>query len=931
LTTQGNALDKDQVIAAQMNEPPELAWNIPTEYPDLRQYKQIAVDLETCDPRLTTLGPGWARNDGFIVGIAVAAGDWEGYFPIRHSNGHNLDPKMTMKWLKAQMATPHIDKIMHNATYDLGWLRAEGVNVQGRIIDTMITGAIVNENRFSYSLNNLGRDYLAERKNEKLLRVAAAEWGLDPKAEMYKLPPVFVGRYAEQDAGMTLRLWERLKLELDEHDLWNIWNLETSLIPMMCDMRQAGVRVDVSKAEQAKRAFKKRSVEIKDEIHRLTGIRVEPWAAASVASVFDSLGLGYPTSKSEQTDMFRKGGAPSFTKQWLSAHSHPVAKMIVSLREVDKADSTFIDSILRHEHKGRIHTEFHQLRSDDGGTVTGRFCVSEDTLIETQRGPVPIIDIKPRQDMALTHRGRLQPIRHLIYKGEEEMVALRASCGSVVKCTRNHRVMTASGWTKVGDLVIGQEICGVDIQEGLSERGALPSSGRVVPFQRQAEPQGGGCEAWDNISLRTSHSQHSSYRGADEGREGPSVLSVQAWRKKRNVGENRWLAPQLQRTAVLRPVRLHSGAQAELVHGETFVEARLRASGGNGSDAWLDRGARGYECSPHQREPRGQLAAQPRIGDTGGASLTARSVTVEKIEPLGVAQVWDIEVEADHSYVAHGLIHHNSSSNPNLQQIPARDPEIKKVIRGLFIPEDGTQWGSFDYSSQEPRLLVHFAASIRGPNRHDMIDDVVKAYNEGDVDLHQMVADFAGITRKEAKVVNLGIMYGMGKAKLAGQLGIAEEDAGALLSTHHEKVPFVKGLADLAMQQAAKHGVIRTLLGRRCNFHLWEPRTFGYKQPLPFEEAMQEYGQPLTRAFTYKALNKLIQGSAADQTKKAMADCYAEGLLPMLTVHDELCFSVQSSEQAARIQEIMETGLSDVLKVPSKVDAEMGANWGEVG
>jgi DNA polymerase I-like protein with 3'-5' exonuclease and polymerase domains len=561
------------------------------------------------------------------------------------ANGHNLDPKLTMKWLKTQMATPHIDKIMHNATYDLGWLRAEGVEVQGRVIDTMITGAIVDETRMSYSLNNLGRDYLAERKNEKLLRVAAAEWGLDPKAEMYKLPPVFVGRYAEQDAGMTLRLWERLKLEIEEHDLWNIWNLETSLIPMMCDMRQMGVRVDVSKAEQAKRLFKARSIEIKDEIHRLTGVRVEPWAAASVATVFDALGLDYPRSGTEQSDMFRKGGAPSFTKQWLSAHDHPVAKMIVNLREVDKADSTFIDSILRHEHNGRIHTEFHQLRSDDGGTVTGRF----------------------------------------------------------------------------------------------------------------------------------------------------------------------------------------------------------------------------------------------------------------------------------------------SSSNPNLQQIPARDPEIKKIIRGLFIPEEGGKWGSFDYSSQEPRLLVHFAASIKGPNRHDMIDDVVRAYNEGDVDLHQMVADFAGISRKEAKVVNLGIMYGMGKGKLAGQLGITEAQAGELLATHHEKVPFVKGLADLAMQQAAKHGVIRTLLGRRCNFHLWEPRTFGYNKPLPFDEAMKEYGQPLTRAFTYKALNKLIQGSAADQTKKAMADCYAEGLLPMLTVHDELCFSVDSTEQANRIQEIMETGLSDVLKVPSKVDAELGYNWGEVG
>jgi hypothetical protein len=65
-------------------------WNIPTEFPDLAKYKQIAVDLETCDPNIKTFGPGWPRKDGFIVGIAVAAGDYYGYFPIRHQNGHNL-------------------------------------------------------------------------------------------------------------------------------------------------------------------------------------------------------------------------------------------------------------------------------------------------------------------------------------------------------------------------------------------------------------------------------------------------------------------------------------------------------------------------------------------------------------------------------------------------------------------------------------------------------------------------------------------------------------------------------------------------------------------------------------------------------------------------------------------------------------------------
>ena len=270
-----------------------------------------------------------------------------------------------------------------------------------------------------------------------------------------------------------------------------------------------------------------------------------------------------------------------------------------------------------------------------------------------------------------------------------------------------------------------------------------------------------------------------------------------------------------------------------------------------------------------------------------------------------------------------------SSSNPNLQQIPARDPDIKKMIRGLFIPEEGTKWGSFDYSSQEPRLLVHFAASL-GKRKHEMVDSIVEEYQNGDVDLHQMVADFAGISRKEAKTVNLGIMYGMGKGKLANQLGVSNDEAGEILETHKNKVPFVKDLADIASKQASDYGVIRTLLGRRCHFHLWEPRSFGYKRPLQYEEAMKEYGQPLRRAFTYKALNKLIQGSAADQTKKAMSDCYKAGLVPMLTVHDELCFSVQSKEQSDTIKNIMENGLNDILRVPSKVDDVLADNWGEV-
>ena len=611
----------------------ETDWNIPPEYPDLTGYREVVVDLETYDPNIKTLGPGWARKDGHIIGIAVAAGEYQGYFPIRHANGHNLDPKFTMRWLKKQLSVPDMNVIMHNATYDAGWLRAEGIEIKGKIIDTMITGALVDENRWSFGLDSMARDYISQRKDEKLLQAAAKEWGIDPKAEMYKLPPKYVGAYAEQDAVATLKLWDALKPILEEEKLWDIWHLETDLIPCLLDMRTNGVQVDLDKAEQNKKLIREKTSVLREFIHKEAGQEIDIWASASIQKMFDELQMQYPTTEK---------GAPSFTKDFLANHPAKVCQALVKLREFDKADSTFIDSILRHAHNGRIHTELHSTRRDEGGTVTGRF----------------------------------------------------------------------------------------------------------------------------------------------------------------------------------------------------------------------------------------------------------------------------------------------SSSNPNLQQIPARDKEIKKLIRGLFVPDEGYKWGSFDYSSQEPRLLVHFAASVGGVHRHDMVDEIVKEFNTGDVDLHQMVADLAGISRKEAKTVNLGIMYGMGVGKLSNQLDIPKEEARGLMDKHEAKVPFVKSLADMANQRASKQGQIRTLLGRKCRFPLWEPKQFGMGKPLPHDEAQKEYGPMIKRAFTYKALNRLIQGSAADQTKKAMLDCYKEGLTPMLTVHDELCFNIESQEQADKIKEIMETGVP--LKVPSKIDVDIQNDWGDI-
>ena len=162
---------------------------------------------------------GWTRNDGFIVGVAIAAGDFVGYYPFRHQGGGNIPEEKVFTWLRKQMDTPHIPKIMHNAMYDAGWLKWANVDVKGKIIDTMIAAPLINENRFSFALNALGRDYLGERKDEKVLKSAAKDFGLDPKKELWKLPSQFVGTYAEQDAALTLRLWNHFEPLINKEEL----------------------------------------------------------------------------------------------------------------------------------------------------------------------------------------------------------------------------------------------------------------------------------------------------------------------------------------------------------------------------------------------------------------------------------------------------------------------------------------------------------------------------------------------------------------------------------------------------------------------------------------------------------------------------------------------------------------------------------------
>jgi DNA polymerase I-like protein with 3'-5' exonuclease and polymerase domains len=605
-------------------------WVKPTEFPDLRKVDEIAIDLETKDPNLKEKGSGSVIGDGDVVGIAVATSHYKGYFPIAHEGGGNMDRQRVMLWLKDVLESQST-KIFHNAIYDVCWLRRLGLKINGDIVCTMIAAAVTDENRFRYDLNSLAWHYLGYGKNETALAEAAESWGIDPKAEMYKLPAMHVGGYAERDAEITLGLWQEMKKEILHQDLEDIFDLETELFPCLVDMRFKGVRVDTERAHEMKNNLIKQEQDLLKKIEQETNIYPQIWAARSIAQVFENLKI--PFERTEKTD------APSFTKNFLQEHEHPVVRMIAQAREINKAHTTFIDSILRYEHNGRIHAEINQLRNAGGGTVTGRF----------------------------------------------------------------------------------------------------------------------------------------------------------------------------------------------------------------------------------------------------------------------------------------------SYQNPNLQQIPARNKDLGPMIRSLFIPEEGHRWGVFDYSQQEPRLVVHYASLYKLPSVYDVID----AYQtDPNADFHQTVADMAEIPRSQAKTINLGLFYGMGKGKLQAELGVSKEKAAELFNTYHAKVPFVKQLMSKASNRAQDRGQIRTLLGRLCRFHLWEPNSFGMHKAMTHEDALKEHGPGIKRAYTYKALNKLIQGSAADMTKKSMLELYKEGIIPHIQIHDELDISVEDESHAKKIIEIMENAVT--LEVPNKVDYESGNNWGEI-
>lgn len=362
---------------------PETGWLPPTTLPNLDDAVVISLDTETYDLELLDHGPGWVRNKGHIIGVSIGAADRYGnrgkwYFPIRHETmpEHNWDAEVVFHWLRHVLSNPKVPKVGANLQYDIGWLRHEGVEVAGELVDVQYAEALLDEVAL-VELETLGQKYLNEGKESNKLYEWLSDWfGGKPNGTtrkyLYKAPPCLVGPYAESDADLPLRLAQVMFPLLEKENLLSLFQMECKLIRLMVDMRFEGVQVDVDKADQLRETLQVRSDSILDELRRKVGFEVKVNAPDSLAMVFDELGLGYSRTAK---------GNPSFTKAFLESVDHPVAEMIREVRKCDKLRGTFIESYILNSHiNGKVHGSFHQLRGEGGGTRSGRFSSSAPNL-----------------------------------------------------------------------------------------------------------------------------------------------------------------------------------------------------------------------------------------------------------------------------------------------------------------------------------------------------------------------------------------------------------------------------------------------------------------------------------------------------------------------------------------------------------------------
>lgn len=343
--------------------------------------KRISIDVETCDPGLKDFGIG-VRRDGYIVGISFSIEDGPtAYLPIRHAGGDNLEENQVLTYFRENAKIFNGDIVGANLSYDLDYLWQEGIffNNVRFYRDIQIADPLIYELHQSYSLQSIASRYGFSGKDEVLLKKAAEEYKVDPKSGLWKLPARYVGAYAEADTQQPLLIIRKQERILDEEDLWDIYNLESRVLPVLVKMRRRGVRINESKLDEIQKwAFEQEKLAL-NIVYDHTSHKIvlgDVWRAESLFPALSYIGLN-----PEKTNT----GKFSIQNELLNSFKHPVTDALIHARKVNKLRTTFVESIKRHMVLGRIHCTFNQIareteNGDQKGARFGRISATHPNL-----------------------------------------------------------------------------------------------------------------------------------------------------------------------------------------------------------------------------------------------------------------------------------------------------------------------------------------------------------------------------------------------------------------------------------------------------------------------------------------------------------------------------------------------------------------------
>jgi DNA polymerase I-like protein with 3'-5' exonuclease and polymerase domains len=349
--------------------------------------KRVAIDCETKDIYLKDTGIG-VRRGGYIAGVSFAIEDGPcHYLPLRHNGGDNVDCAQGLAYLRAQGAAFTGEIVGANLSYDLDYLWEEDINFPliKYFRDIQIADPLIYELHMSYSLDNIAKRHGLPGKDETLLEQAAKAYGVGAKNGMWQLPGRYVGPYATADVVqplLTLRRQERL---IEEKDLWDIYNLESEVLPVLVRMRRRGVRIDQDKLTEIEDWSLREEAAALNVVHRETGVKIavgEVWKSDALVPALEHIGLDLPKTST---------GKKSVSQDVFASYDHPVTKAIAWSRKVNKLRTTFAESIRHHITNGRIHCTFNQIAresetGDQKGARYGRLSATNPNL---QQQPNP--------------------------------------------------------------------------------------------------------------------------------------------------------------------------------------------------------------------------------------------------------------------------------------------------------------------------------------------------------------------------------------------------------------------------------------------------------------------------------------------------------------------------------------------------------------